>query len=591
LAALVALGSAANVARAQVLQQVPSDALVVVKVSNLKVVSDKVAKFSEALGLAAVQPEFADPLASMQENLQIKEGVDTAGEMAFVMTKPATEDVDEDELFMVLVPVSDYKAFLGNFEGAKTEGDVTTFTPAGEQQEKHVANWGKYAAIVQNKELLAKKPTGLKLSGLAAREAKEKDAFVFANIPALSQLAMPELKKARTEGTEEIEREIGGDEQAKQFAPVAKAAFGQLLNVAEGFMRDATAAGMSLHLNDQGLQTTLMAEFKPDSYAGKLAAGFKNTDQPLVAGLPAGRKYFAVGGMVNAPEVTAKALGDLLDPISKELAAAEGGKNYAPAIDAIKKSAAATKSLSFGYPVPTGDPGQDSVLQSVMVIRGDAKTIAASQKNVLQAMSELMQLAPQQGGKMSFEVTPGGKTVGGVKLDTYKTNMAFDPNDPQAAQAQNIMQMMYGQNGMSGVFGPVGNDAFLLVQGGTDELIQQAVGSAKDPKEVLTSAATVKGVAGQLPKQRILVEYIFLDNFVSTGVRYAQAFGMPFKMNLPQDLPPIGVTAATDGSAVRFDGFVPTKLVQSLVAAGMESYMQMQQGGPGGAPGQPGDGL
>ena len=62
LAAVLALGSA-TAARAQVLQQVPSDALVVVKVSNLKAVSDKVAKFAEALGLSAVQPEFADPLA------------------------------------------------------------------------------------------------------------------------------------------------------------------------------------------------------------------------------------------------------------------------------------------------------------------------------------------------------------------------------------------------------------------------------------------------------------------------------------------------------------------------------------------------
>ena len=477
----------------------PSDALVVVKVSNLKAVSDKVAKFAGALGLAAVQPEFADPLASMQENLQIKEGVDTAGEMAFVMTKPATEDVDEDELLMILVPVSDYKAFLGNFADAKTNGDVTTFTPGGEQ-EKHVANWGKYAAIVQNKALLSKKPGGLKLAGLAAKEAREKDAFIFANIPALSVMAMPHLKEARKEGIAEMERELGNDAQAKQFVPVARAVVNQMLNIAEGFMRDASAAGMSLHLNDQGLQTTLMAEFKPDTYGAKVASQFKNSGEPLMAGLPEGREYFAAGGMINAPEVTGKVLADLLDPISKELAATPSGKSFVPAMDSIKKSAAATKSLAFGYPAPTGEVGQDSVVQSIMVIRGDAKTIAASQKSILQAATDLMKMMPQEaGGQMKFEVTPGGKTVGDLKLDTYKTEMAMDPNNPQAAQAQAIMSMIYGENGMTGVFGPVNNDAFVLVQGGTDETIQKAVSAARNPKDTMTGTAGIKTVSGQLP--------------------------------------------------------------------------------------------
>ncbi len=53
-AVAVVVAFAGQAARAQVLQQVPSDAMVVFKVSNLKAVSDKVAKFSEALGLAAM---------------------------------------------------------------------------------------------------------------------------------------------------------------------------------------------------------------------------------------------------------------------------------------------------------------------------------------------------------------------------------------------------------------------------------------------------------------------------------------------------------------------------------------------------------
>ena len=583
-AALVSLGAMTPTARAQVLDQVPSNALVVIKVNNLKATSDKLAKFSEALGLAAVSPEMADPLASLKENMKVKEGLDEAGEMAVVFVKPADKNADPDDSMLILVPVSDYKKFLGNFEDVKTEGKISSFK-AGE--DLNAANWGKYAALAQNKALLSQQGSGLKLSPLAAREAKEKDAFIFANIPMLAEVALPEIEKARTEALAEIDKELGNDPDAKQFAGVAKAAFSQLLNVAEGFLKDSTGASLSLHLSDEGISSTAMAEFKPDSYAGKIAAKLKNTDQPLLGGMP-NRKYFIVGGIINEPEISAQVIGDLLDPISKELAATEAGKSFATAIEALKKGSGATKSMAFGYPMPTGALGADSIIQQVAVAKGDAKTIAASQKQVLEGTAALMKLIPQQAGaKFDFEITPGAKTVGETKLDTYAFNMAMDENNPQAEQVKQMMAFIYGPSGMSGSFGPVKNDTYVMVQGGTDKLMQEVVAAAKDGKDTLTTQDTIKKVSGQLPAKRLGVEYIYLDNIINAGVRYAQGFGLQVKVQLPANLPPIALSAASEGSAVRFDGFVPTHLVQSVVAAGMQTFMQMQGGG---APGEK-DGL
>jgi len=89
-------------------------------------------------------------------------------------------------------------------------------------------------------------------------------------------------------------------------------------------------------------------------------------------------------------------------------------------------------------------------------------------------------------------------------------------------------------------------------------------------------------VAAQLPANPTLVYYVSLDNIVSTAVRYAQGFGLPIKMKLPQDLPPIGIAAGAEGSVIRFDAFVPTETVQSLIAAGIQAYTQMQGGAGGG---------
>jgi hypothetical protein len=53
-------------------------------------------------------------------------------------------------------------------------------------------------------------------------------------------------------------------------------------------------------------------------------------------------------------------------------------------------------------------------------------------------------------------------------------------------------------------------------------------------------------------------------------------------VQLPPDLPPIGETISTDASTIKLDAYVPTPLVQSLVAAGMQAFMQMNGGGGGG---------
>jgi hypothetical protein len=583
-AATITLGWLATAARAQVLDQIPSDALVVIKVNNLKVVSDKVAKFSEAIGLSAVSPEFANPLQSMQDQMKIKQGLDTAGEMAIVVTKGAAEAGSPDDAMLVLLPVTNFKDFLSNFTDVKEENGVTAFKAEGE--EMNAANWGKYAAVAKNAELLKAKPSGLKLSGLAAKEAKEKDGFVFANIPALAQIALPKIEAARKEALGDIDRELGKNDQAKEFAGVAKAAFGQILNIAEGFLKDSTGASFSVHLDDKGLQTCVMADFKPDSYAGKLVAQLKNTDQPLMGGLPA-RKYFAAGGATIEPSVASKVIGDLLDPISKELANTNSGKGFAAAIDSLKHGAAATKSVAFGYPMPMGAIGADSILQSITVAKGDSAALYDAQKKMLAGMSDLMKLMPQQPGapKVNYEMTPAAKTVGDVKLDTWAFNMQMDENNPQAQQMQQVMAFVYGPNGMGGTFGPVSKDSFLVVQGGTDKLLKDAVEAAKGNADPLSGEAGVKDVTMHLPKERVLVDYVFVDNIVNAAVRYAQGFGVQVKVALPQNLPPLGFTMASEGTAIRFDGFVPTNLVQSVVAAGMKAFMDFQGGGGAGGPG------
>ena len=670
-------------ARAEgVLDQVPADAWVVIRVNRLEQTNKKVAAWAEAMGIAQMHPDAADPLGAAERETKLK-GIDKSRDLAICVLDPAVAGGQPDKSILILIPTNDYKALAASLPNSKTEGDLTKFNDGeGDEDGGFAMKWGDYAALSPTQAALSKKPGGLKLSGLSAKEM-QKDAAVYANIPALRAKLLPELRKLRDQVKKDMNSAVSGantdadsapeavpaaDRPAprpqqrpaapggtrpqgralengaadveltsfqqqparrqpaqpgqrpaappparrpqqpaaaadgandpaaamKQWQGVLSAVVDQYFSAAERFLTDGSAATFSLNFGDAGLNTTLAAEFTQGSYLGKIVGGFKNTDGPLLAGLPGDRKYFAFGGVSNSPEPMNQIVSDFVDPVLKQLAGAgQGGQNVKTLLEAVKKSIQNTKTTTMGYPAATGALGTESIIQQIAISTGNAKAIGEAQKTILKGMNNLFQSMPQAaaaGGaqpKVSMEFQDGAKTVAGVKLDQYKMNIDIGEADsPQAAQAQQMMAMIYGPNGMSGVMGPVNDSTFVAVQGGTDQLVQAVVDNAKNPQDKLSALGPVKAAGSQLPKSRIGVFYLQLDQIITSGVKYAQGFGMPVKMQLPQNLPPIGFSAATEGTAVRFDTHIPTNTIQSIVAAGMQAYMQMQGGGAG-APGAP----
>ena len=117
------------VARAEgVLDQVPSDALVVVRVNRLEQTNKKVAAWAEAMGIAQLSPEAADPLGALERELKIQ-GLDKSKDMAICVLDPAIAGGNEDKAILILVPTTDYKTLAGSLPNAKAEGDLTAFKP------------------------------------------------------------------------------------------------------------------------------------------------------------------------------------------------------------------------------------------------------------------------------------------------------------------------------------------------------------------------------------------------------------------------------------------------------------------------------
>jgi hypothetical protein len=339
---------------------------------------------------------------------------------------------------------------------------------------------------------------------------------------------------------------------------------------------------MGITLVPEGINTTTMAEFSPNGYVAKTITSVKNTDAPLLGGLPTG-KYLVYAGSVSDPQVASKLVSDFIDPVAKELLAV--GPEMKPVqdyINELKRYVGAQKSQTFGVIAPTGAVGAEPLLQFVSVQGGDAKTMSDAYSKMIQAQQDVMKALNIPGTESVKPVrTASAKTLDGVSFDQIVTKVDPNAQDPNAAQQAQIMQMIYGPQGAVVNYGVMG-DKLLVASGVNDQVLSAAIAAAKANQAPLADNDKVKAVAAQLPKQRVMAVYIPVDEIVTTALSYAKQFGFAMNVQLPPDLPPVGMTTGTDGSAIRIDSHIPTTLVQSLVAAGMQAAMQMQGGGPRG---------
>ena len=631
-AAVLAVPS--QTARADVLAQAPADALAVVVVNDWGRTNAKMAQWAKDAGLQQLQPQMADPLGAMMREAGFNEGIEKGGDVGVAIMAPTGDG--EEPVAVGLIPVSDYKAFLGNFEEVTDAGDgVSSFTNR-QGETNYAAQWGAYAAISDNQAALTRANTGVKPTGrLAPKEIEGKDFVLYANMPALKAKLLPELKANRQRIIDDAVREIareggrgmgaqadiedmnaegaeGGDDpaaadgdadagdeagQMTKAEPLVRSGMSQLLNAAERFLTDAEATTFSLTLTDRGLNGTVMAEFAQGSYLGTNVAALKGENGSLLAGLPVA-KYLAVSGFSVDPAAASKLLGDVIDQVLTEV------KNMGPdfesiagMLEAYKQSGGAARSVTSGWVAPQGQLGAEGILQIVQIARGDATKLKQMMRSEINNPFGAMQLQ----GNLQGVDAPGGdltvtenvKTIEGVAFDQIKAELDMAGADnAEAANVAQGMAIMFGPEGYVMNAGQLNNDAVVAGIGVSDEVLASLVRSAKAGEDTVASAAGIKATSAQLPADgRVMVAYVNLDQIIQTGLTYAQMFGFPVQVQMPENLSPIGMSASIDGPALRFDGHLPTDLVRGVVNAAQQAMGGMMGGGgPGGAPGGEGDG-
>lgn len=600
-------------AAADVAEWIPSDALVVFKINNLQRVNQEAAALLKEFGLAEQNPQAADPLAAFQEESGLRQGLNLDGNLGAYL---ANGDLEGDTPpVVILMPVTDYAAFLKNFttvedvgggisrvrmdeqgddaddeaEEGNDDGDAEEMD--GEEEAEledgegddgdepaYVMQMGEYAAISPMQELLKKPQQAIEFAGVTGERVNERDMVIYANFQQLGPMLMQKMQQedVRGKGKQEMMQNLQENAQFAKFAPVAAAAFDQVFNAIDGFLRDTQAAALTMDLSEGGIAFGTVAQFKPDSYLAKTFAQLEATDDSLLGGLPEGN-YIFFGGSADNQKLNQQTAQDFLGPIIAQLREVEGGEKLAEYADAISTQMTAAGETRFGMFAPSGPLGGSALVQQVIIQGGDVQKLLQSQRRVAELQPEIMgELMGEQmdemgmGMNMRMQYQEDAKEVAGIQFDKLSADMGED--EQQAAAMP--MKMMFGPEGPTSYLGEVA-DKLVVVSGLTDQQITQVVEAVRGNSSPLSDDGGVQMITDQLMDERSAVFFFRPDELVKSGVGYARQMGMNLPIQLKDNLPPAGFAMGPAENAVQSEAFFPKDLISALIVAALQAQQQM----------------
>ena len=564
---------------AQSLNSVPDNAIVMVKVNNLDQTSKKLGDLMQQWGVAAMNPALADPLVELERMANLQQGVNRAGEGAVILVNPANEPGAQGAApLIIMLPVSDYDAFIKNFPDAQADGELTMITLPIGNETGYVAKWGTFAAVSPNRALVAAKPKATKVVGLAAKEMQDHDLVAYVNFPGFRTQAAGGLAMGRGLVIGQMDQAMQKKPDQAKYAPVASAGMNQLFNGLDHVMNETQAMTLGIDLSKTGVQITYMADFVPESYLATKVAGWKTPPTKMISGLPDGKYAFAGGAAIDNNTIS-QLVDDMVAPVrAAAVTIGDPGKPIVGYIDAIRQAVASTTGQSFGFNVGEGEVGKTPLFETVVVSRGDADKLLAAQKDIAQYQEQFMklfQMPGQPGAATATKILPAVKSIGGVSFDQVTTTVeGARPNDP----GLKMMEMLYGPNGFSMLVGKVDAKTLLGVSNKQDAQIQTAITAAKAGTDPLASDAQVKEASAKLPPNSFFTMFAFPEQLMRLASRASQAIsGTALQTKLPANVQPIAISGSTEATAVKFSVYVPSSVVQSGVSVVLQEAMRRNQ--------------
>lgn len=559
--AVAAVALVAGRAMAQVpaaLDRIPSDVAVAISVKDIGKLKAGIESMAKALGVPAAQMEGmmkVDQVLGMQ-------GADVNGSAAIGIL---SLDGEEPEAIAVL-PVRDYAAFMKNFggSGAGIEEIKLDTKPV------YVKNIeGGFAVAGPDKALVEKfggKPGNGKaheaLMGAAGKAiASTRDVVIVANISKVGD----HIKEALAGVKESVDMAMMMAGQNADTSIFEK--------FSETFVRDGAAGIIGVGLTDAGLTIDFAAQFKEGSESAGYFAS-KGSASKLIAALPNQQSLFAGAIDISSPSMR-KILKDIQQAAAKMQEAA--GEKDAPGFlpSGWADSADGIAFQMGNSPSPMGSLFVNTV---AYIKTSDAAKMGSVMKDGMLAVN----------GKtvkgMTYETTyQEGVKAGELTVDAWTMKMTADPEDPEAVQMSQAMGMLFGPNGLSGYTAKT-DGGLVMTYAKNTALVQRALAAAKGGENMNADPEVAK-IAAELPADRSFEGYIGVQGLVDTALAFMGMMGMAPNIAPPENIPPVGMGAATHDGGIRMTVVIPTKVMTSV-----KSLMEAMDGGGGNGGDDKGDG-
>ena len=551
------------------LEAVGTDAAAVLRLKNPKATIDKVADLVDAAkeGFGGQVRTQAGAIGLLISNPTLA-GVDMEQDwyVAVYVPQGADKATDEPEVVFV-IPATDLKAMK---DGLDPELKFQEHGKYG------VYTLGSKAANAVQARLNG---TGKSIASLADTGAKslyEKgDISLFLNLPLLRTVYADEVDQFFQQARQSLANlpEPPGGPQGIDPKLIGEVG-GQVLKALEDAKGDLTGCTIALNVAKTGILFEDLVGFTPGSAADRFLSRHKPAPFDALAKFP--EESLGYGGVsVDFPE---------LATLGTKLMQGNNPANAAAkeAMETIAKIKTGSVMGSFGLGSMTDGIFRMTSLMEV----ADPTALKTATRKMLQATGNGIEIG--NGMKQKYELAIDGETIGGEKADVLKTEMEFDPNDPQAAMAAQAMGMMYGPEGLvtRSVFQ---KDRMLTTTGGGTEAMEALLTSLKGTARTDSPAGKTRSVLG--PQANVL-GLMDLPGTVAKALRIVGESDIG-KMFLPLDedtleqlaLPSSysGLSLAVEPAALRTRTAMPVEQIRGVLTL-VEIFQKLQAGmGAGGA--------
>ncbi len=530
-----------------ILDRVPAEAVLVVSTKNLNDVDDGFSQLLAAIEL----PALATP-SELLRRAGLGEGID--------MTKPVAIALMPGDLngdmppAIALLPTKDFDGMMEAFNATAEDGVYTIQIATGESLFVRKGEGGyAIASPIRELTLAADGRTGnmksheAQIGAVGSELAANSHITVFVKKPMLDMLQQqvgPMIQEragmAAMMGGGDAEAMNEQAEKAQEFI--------------ESMLTDSQSFVFGLNAGASGVAIDTAMDFVPDSdFSGMFSAS--GNSAKLMKSLPNQPFLFAFGADYSAP--VARKIVDALSQMKQGMV---------PGAEAMMEQTTGQAMAVFAS--PGGIMGGLLANTVNYSATEDPKGMIAEMRKAIAGMEEDM-----PGFTMTYQ--ENATEVDGVSADSWAMKMDMGAG---GGVMQQMSMMLFGPGGLGGYYAP-GKHGVYQTLSKNSQLLSAAMKSEAGGDSIMTDRG-LSMVAKRLPEHRTLEAYVGVHSILQQGLQMAAMFGMPFQVDLPAGLPPVGIGVTTDRSAARATTFVPAPVIKSVAQLAMQAEQMF--GGMGG---------